>query len=279
MVGRWIAGRAPAGAGSVRPMGDLDVLEPLLVDPARAAVLTDFDGTLAPVVDDPWAAVGLPEVPEVLRALTERFAVVAVVSGRPAGFLLDRLGPGLRLSGLYGLEEVDAEGHLAVAATTTTWAPVVAASVAGAVAALGPLVESKGLSLTLHFRTAPEREAEVRAWAAAEAARSGLVVRGAKASVELHPPVDVDKGTVVTAAAAGLDAACFLGDDVGDLPAFDALDRLSAAGVHTVRVGVRTEEAPAELLARADLVVEGPEGALDVLRHLAGARPVGAGAG
>ena len=75
---------------------------------------------------------------------------------------------------------------------------------------------------------------------------------------------------VVTAAAAGMEAACFLGDDVGDLPAFDALDRLAAAGLRTVRVGVRTEEAPAALLERCDLVVEGPEGALAVLRHLAG---------
>ena len=250
-------------------MGGLDVLAPLLADPARAAVLTDFDGTLSPVVDDPAAAAGLPGTADVLRALTGRFAVVAVVSGRPAGFLLDRLGPGLRLSGLYGLEEVDADGHLTVAAAAAGWAPVVAGSIAAAVAALGPLVESKGLSLTLHHRTAPERAAEVRAWAAAEAARTGLVVRPAKASVELHPPVDVDKGTVVLAAAAGLDAACFLGDDVGDLPAFDALDRLATAGVRTVRVGVRTEEAPPDLLARADLVVDGPEGALAVLRHLA----------
>lgn len=250
-------------------MAGLDVLAPLLADPSRTAVLTDFDGTLAPVVDDPGAAAGLPGATEVLRALTGRFAVVAVVSGRPAAFLLDRLGPGLRLSGLYGLEEVDPAGRLVVADSATPWRPVVAGSVERAVAALGPLVESKGLSLTLHFRTAPEREAEVRAWAAAEAARSGLVVRGAKASVELHPPVDVDKGTVVAAAAAGLDAACFLGDDVGDLPAFDALDRLAADGGRAVRVGVRTDEAPAELLERADLVVDGPEGALAVLRHLA----------
>ena len=62
---------------------------------------------------------------------------------------------------------------------------------------------------------------------------------------------------------------CFLGDDVGDLPAFDALDRLAAAGVHTVRVAVSTEEAPQEVLERADVVVDGPAGALAVLERLA----------
>ena len=250
-------------------MRDLDLLAPLRAAPHRSAVLTDFDGTLAPVVDDPSAARGLSGTVEVLHDLTQRYAVVAVVSGRPASFLLDRLGPGIRLSGLYGLEEVGVDGAVAVADEALPWAGVVAAVAAQATAALGPLVEPKGLSLTLHFRAAPDREDEVRSWAATEAARSGLEVRSAKASVELHPPVAADKGTVVAAATAGLEAACFLGDDVGDLPAFAALERLQAAGLHGVRVAVRTAESPPELLDRADLVVEGPEGALDVLRHLA----------
>ena len=251
-------------------MRDLALLAPLRAAPQRSAVLTDFDGTLAPVVDDPAAARGLDGTVEVLHDLARRYAVVAVISGRPASFLLDRLGPGLRLSGLYGLEEVGADGAVTVAEEAVPWGAVVASVAAQATAELGALVvEPKGLSLTLHFRAAPEREAEVRSWAAAQAGRSGLEVRAAKASVELHPPVAADKGTVVAAAAAGLEAACFLGDDVGDLPAFAALGRLRAAGLHGVCVAVRTPESPPELLDRADLVVEGPAGALEVLRHLA----------
>ena len=65
-----------------------------------------------------------------------------------------------------------------------------------------------------------------------------------------------------------LGAACFLGDDFGDLPAFDALDELAAAGRSTVKVAVRSNEAPPEMLARADVVVDGPEGAKDVLEGL-----------
>ena len=95
------------------------------------------------------------------------------------------------------------------------------------------------------------------------------MTRPAKASVELHPPVNVDKGSVVEAAAAGMRALTFVGDDVGDLPAFDGLDRLAAAGVHTVKVAVVTSEAPALLLERADLVVEGPAGALALFEGLA----------
>jgi trehalose 6-phosphate phosphatase len=73
----------------------------------------------------------------------------------------------------------------------------------------------------------------------------------------------------VAAAGGGMLTAAYFGDDMGDLPAFDGLDRLAAAGVDTVRVGVRTEEAPAELLRRADVVVDGPEGALALFEALA----------
>jgi trehalose 6-phosphate phosphatase len=87
-------------------------------------------------------------------------------------------------------------------------------------------------------------------------------------SRELVPPVDTDKGVVVTALAAGLEAVCFMGDDVGDLPAFAALRRLRAKGVDTLAVAVRGPEAPTALLAEADLVVDGPTGALGFLREL-----------
>ena len=245
-----------------------DPFEPFVRDPSRAAVLTDFDGTLAPIVDDPAAAAPLPGAIEVLRRLSARYAVVGVVSGRPVDHLVRVLGPGLWLSGLYGLETFDRD-HTVETPGAAEWRSVVDASVARALAEHGDAVEPKGLSLTLHFRTRPGREIAMRAWAEEEAARSGLVVRSAKASLELHPPVPADKGTVVEAAAAGLAAVCFIGDDVGDLPAFDALDRLAASGVHTVRVAVATSEAPAELVARADVVVEGPMGALALLERLA----------
>jgi trehalose 6-phosphate phosphatase len=215
--------------------------------------------------------VPLPGALAVLARLADRYGLVGVVSGRPVAYLRDRLaGAGERvwLSGLYGLEATDA-GRPVEVPGVRRWRPVVTEAVSAARERFGPLVEDKGLSLTLHVRTAPQREAEVRAWAAAESARSGLVVRPAKASVELHPPVPTDKGTVVEAAAGGMAAAAYFGDDVGDLPAFDGLDRLARTGVATVRVGVRTEEAPPELLSRADVVVDGPEGALAVFEDLA----------
>jgi trehalose 6-phosphate phosphatase len=101
-----------------------------------------------------------------------------------------------------------------------------------------------------------------------EAERSELVVGEGRQSLELRPPLPTSKGTVVAEAAAGLEAACFLGDDHGDLTAFDALDELAESGATTLRVGVRSEEAPEELLDRADLVVDGPEQVVELLRSL-----------
>jgi trehalose 6-phosphate phosphatase len=241
---------------------------PFLATPSRCAVLTDFDGTLAPIVDDPAAAIPLPGVVEVLDRLAGRFAVAGVVSGRPVAYLVERLGPALSLSGLYGLERWR-QGQRQRVEEVEQWRPVLATAIDRARSDLGPVVEDKGLSLTLHFRTCPERGDELRAWAAAQAGQHGLGVHEARASVELHPPVDIDKGTEVEALAEGLEAACFLGDDIGDVAAFVALDRLAATGVHSVRVAVGSDEAPAELMERADWVVDGPAGALALLEALA----------
>lgn len=250
------------------------LVEPLVADPANAAVLTDFDGTLSRIVDRPDEARPLDGARDVLGALARTFARVGVISGRPAAFLREQLGaPHVRLVGLYGLEWIDDDGRVVTHPDAAPWRGVVDGVVANA-RTHGPdgvLVEHKPLSVTFHYRENPDREAAARSWAEAEAARTGLVSHPARMSYELRPPVDRDKGTAVEEQAAGLGAACFVGDDRGDLAAFDALDRLRAKDVDTLRVAVRSAEAPAELLERADVLVDGPGGALDLLRSLADA--------
>ncbi|MEJ7582887.1 MAG: trehalose-phosphatase [Acidimicrobiales bacterium] len=246
-----------------------DLLAPFHGRPDRCGVLTDFDGVLSAIEEEHDAARPLAGVGDLLVDLGQRFKVVAVVSGRPVAYLDPLLPPGVLISGLYGLEESH-HGVSREKGTASVWREVID-DVATASESVGPAgmdVERKGLSLTLHIRTQPDLAEAVDEWARLQSARSGLGVRAAKMSIELHPPVDVDKGTVVEALAAGLDAVCYVGDDVGDLPAFDALDRLAAAGVHSVRVGVGSPEAAAELVARADLMVEGPHEAVTFLASL-----------
>jgi trehalose 6-phosphate phosphatase len=238
-------------------------------DAAHAGILTDFDGTLAPIVDEPEKARPLDGVPELLGRLADRYAVVAVLSGRPVAFLERWLPPSVVLAGIYGLEVVRDGVHVDHP-EAAAWRPLID-EVFEVAHMSGPermRVEHKGLSLTLHFRGSPDAGPEVEAFARQLAERSGLSVRPARMSVELHPPIDVDKGTAVRELAGELSAACFIGDDLGDLPAFRALDTLAARGATAVRIAVRSAEAPPALLDAADLVVDGPEGARDVLAEL-----------
>jgi trehalose 6-phosphate phosphatase len=85
--------------------------------------------------------------------------------------------------------------------------------------------------------------------------------------------VPTDKGTVLDELAAGLAAVCFAGDDNGDLPAFEVLGRLAAAGVATLSVAVAGNETPAAVLSGADLVVDGPKGLRSLLETLAAPGP------
>lgn len=236
-----------------------------------AAVFVDFDGSLAPIVARPEDARPLPAAVEALARLAEAGAQVAVISGRPVAFLEPWFPPGVRLAGLYGLER-RVDGRRADHPEAARWRPVVdgAAERARRQLPTDVGVEDKGGSLTLHFRTSPGLADTVAAWAAAEAGASGLQPRPAKMSVELHPPVHVDKGRVVAEWVEDADPVLFAGDDAGDLPAFEALADLRRQGRTTLAVAVAGPEAPAAVLAAADVTVEGPPGLAGFLTELAG---------
>ncbi|HVC70074.1 MAG TPA: trehalose-phosphatase [Acidimicrobiales bacterium] len=249
------------------------LMEPLWAAPVTAAVLTDFDGTLSPIVADPGLARALPGAPDVLRRLAEKFAAVAVVSGRPVTFLARQLaaaGPAVRLYGVYGLEWWD-EGEVHVVPEAEPWvaraAEVVAAAVGQAPPGVG--VEAKGAALAIHWRRAPEAGAWAQAFAEDWAERTGLLLQPGRRALELRPPLSIDKGQVVEAVAGHCSSACFVGDDAGDLPAFAALDRLARRGVDVVRVAVADEESPPELVEAADVVIAGPVEALALLDRIA----------
>jgi trehalose 6-phosphate phosphatase len=246
-------------------------------DPARLAVLVDFDGSLSPIVDDPADAVALPEAVDALRALVPLVGMVAVVSGRPVDFLMERLGvDGLRYVGQYGLEWIDDDGAIRHEPGAEPFVDAIAAVADEAEARFpGLLVERKGrLAVGLHWRTSEDRGREVAGWAAAAAARLGLGVHESRMARELRPPLAVDKGTAVRALlekAGTVDRASFAGDDRGDLAAFEELVRLRAEGRlrDAVRIAVRSSEAPPELLAASDIVVDGPGALATLLSDLA----------
>jgi trehalose 6-phosphate phosphatase len=247
-------------------------LQPVVEDARRAVILVDFDGSLAPIVADPASARPLPEARDALAALVPLVDRVAVVSGRPVAFLVDALGiDGIVYAGVYGLERM-VDGEVVVDPRAEPWLDVMAQVAQDADHAFPDLlVEHKGrVAVTIHWRTAPSLAAEAQAFAAGLARRYDLgEPLRSRMAVELRPPVPVDKGTVTAELVAGASVAVFAGDDAGDLVAFDVLTRLAEAGAvaHTVRIGVRSAEAPPGIFD-ADVLVDGPEGLARVLGDL-----------
>ena len=247
---------------------------------ARAGVFCDFDGSLAPIVPDPSKARAIRGAGRALERLARRYAAVAVVSGRPVKFLAKQLhARKVRLVGLYGVEERVGR-NLRVLPEVNAARAAIDRSVERLRAELsseeGVFIEHKGLAVSVHFRRARDPQSALdRADPIVEkvAQEEGLasVTRG-KLVLEISPPVRVDKGSVVERVIEEkrLGGALVVGDDVGDLPMFRALDGLERA----IRVAVASNEAPPDLIAAADHVVGSPIELMDLLKSLAdAARP------
>ncbi|ANH92121.1 MULTISPECIES: trehalose-phosphatase [unclassified Streptomyces] len=260
-----------------------DGLAALLARPERAVIALDFDGTLAPIVPDPDRARAHPGALPALAALAPEVAAVVVVTGRPAGVAVRNGG----FAGVPGLDHLVVLGHYGAerwdAATGEVTAPDPHPGVAAVRAELpgfldrigawqGTWIEEKGRSLAVHTRRAEDPQAAfeaLRAPLAGLAARHGLIVEPGRMVLELRPP-GMDKGVALLehVRALGAGSVLYAGDDLGDLPAFTAVDKLRSEGLPGVLVCSGSSEV-AELSSRADLVVPGPEGVVRLLAALA----------
>ncbi len=235
-----------------------------------AGILTDLDGTLAPIVPDPGAVRPVRGLPAVLAVLAERLAIVGVVSGRAAGDVRRILGPearGLLVVGNHGLE------WLEPGADEPAETPALAAARRAVHDALdrlagqagpGTRVEDKGLSATVHYRAAPDPAGARDRIVAALSPLLGdrLELRHGRMSVELRPVGAGDKGTAVADVVErhGLRGLVVAGDDVTDLDMFRVARELREAGrLRSTVIGVGGGgEVPPEVAAAADVLLEGP---------------------
>ncbi|MFF8993304.1 trehalose-phosphatase [Streptomyces sp. NPDC014983] len=259
-----------------------DGLAALFADPAAAVIGLDFDGTLAPIVADPEQARAHPDAVAALTALAPKVAHVAVITGRPAGVAVRYGG----FAGVPGLAHLTVLGHYGAerwdAATGTVTAPAPHPGVAAVRAELpglleragrqGTWIEDKGRAVAVHTRRAEDPQAAydaLRAPLTELAARHGLIVEPGRMVLELRPP-GMDKGVALSKYLRETGAACVLyaGDDLGDLPAYAAVDRLRSEGTPGLLVCSGSTEVT-ELAEKADLVVDGPEGVVRLLTALA----------
>jgi trehalose 6-phosphate phosphatase len=258
-----------------------EFLAPLRRDPDRSAILTDVDGTIAPIVTDPSEA-GVPEpTRELLRVLAVRYALVGCLSGRRALDARRLVGlDELAYSGNHGFElllpgesevrpDPSLDGHEADAPR------FVDRLNRADLEAAGIRIEDKGAIVALHWRGAPnETEAESLASEIASGAEwEGLVPHRGRKVLEIRPNVAINKGIAVAAliAARPIEHALYGGDDRTDVDAFAALQTLHDDRKLTtaVCVAVASDESPPEVSEAADLTVPGPEGFVRVLETLA----------
>ena len=269
-------------------------LERLLGRPERAVVALDFDGTLSPIVPDPDQARAHPDAVPALARLAPYVAAVAIVTGRPAE-LAARYGgfagatglDGLVVLGAYGAERWEAATgavrkpppHPGVAAVRDGL-PGVLAAVLGAEGGGaggeedGVHIEDKGGAVAVHTRRAADPAAvfrRLREPLTALAERHGLTVEPGRLVLELRPP-GMDKGVALRELVRETDAetVVYVGDDLGDLAAFAAVDALREQGRGGVLVCSGSEEV-VQLAERADVVVDGPAGVTALLSALASA--------
>ena len=253
---------------------------------AETVVGLDFDGTLAPIVEDPSAAHIHPDAGQVLVDLAEQVMAVAVVTGRPARQALDLgglewvgnaigdAGKELYLFGQYGNERWTSTNRRIIS-------PRPPAGLASFTAEMPRLlrrqgaedahIEEKGLAVAVHTRRLPDPERTFEALLPAIkelAGRYDLVVEPGKQVIEVRSP-GMHKGLVVERLVDELDAGgfVFVGDDLGDLEAFEAVAALAEGGLPTLLVCSASDEESA-LVRHSDVLVHGPEGVLDLLRQL-----------
>jgi trehalose 6-phosphate phosphatase len=255
-------------------------LAALIAQPASALVALDFDGTLAPIVDDPAAARADPATTDVLGRLAGLTGTVAIITGRPAAEAAEFAGltraPGVIVLGHYGSQRWQ-DGKLA----SPPVPPGLAAARAElpqiltrAGAAPGTRLEDKEYALAVHTRqtASPQTELDRLGPAlAALAARTGLAVEPGRYVIELRLPGS-DKGQALRGLAAerSSTAVLFCGDDLGDRPAFRAVKEMRSDGTPGLVVCSGSAEVP-ELALEADLVVDGPPGVAELLTGLTSA--------
>ncbi|HEU4674430.1 MAG TPA: trehalose-phosphatase [Motilibacteraceae bacterium] len=271
-------GRGPAVPSPSTEAGRAAV-DALLSAPSGALLAVDYDGTLAPIVADPQQAVPHPDAVPTLARLAGVLGQVAVVTGRPAAVAVSLGGLdvvlGLVVLGHYGLERWE-DGtvtapppHPGVDRARAELKALLASD--GRLA--GAALEDKGASVAVHTRPAADPAGALEALrpqAERIAADAGLVVEPGRFVLELRPP-GVDKGGALRSLLDGdrrPSAVVYAGDDLGDLAAFDAVDRLRAEGAPGLLLCSGSQEVAA-LAERADLVLDGPAGLVRFLASLA----------
>ncbi|HET6154337.1 MAG TPA: trehalose-phosphatase [Marmoricola sp.] len=252
----------------------------------RLLVALDFDGTLSPIVDNPDVALIHERAADLLISLSDQVRTIAVITGRPArqvlalggldevGDAIGSVGHELVVLGQYGNERWTSASRRVVS-------PKPPAGLASLISELPRLfrradvadvfVEEKGLAVGVHTRRSADPKGAFDALLpvltdAADA--RGLSVEPGRFVIEIRAG-GMDKGIALRSLVEEYDVGgiVFVGDDLGDVPAFTAVGELRDAGMPALLVCSGSDE-ESVLRELCDAVVDGPDGVMDFLGML-----------
>jgi trehalose 6-phosphate phosphatase len=257
-------------------------LQAILSSPSETLFATDFDGTLAPIVDDPAQAYADPRAVAALGRLGQYVGTVVVITGRVARTAVD-LGGFREVAGLesmvvlgqYGVERWNAVDDVFLLPPQPPQIDAVAKELPDVLDRLGlaeARIENKGRAIAVHTRLLPDPQqalAKLEGPLRELASRHGLVLEPGKKVWEIRAP-GMDKGAALRSIVdeTGARQVIFAGDDLGDLAAFHAVRELAAAGVAGLLVCSTSAEEDA-LTELSDVIVDGPGGLASWLNELA----------
>ena len=256
----------------------------LVSRPDSALLAFDFDGTVAPIVPDPSQAYIHPDAVAVLGRLGAHLGAIAIVTGRPVRTVL-RLSGLDEASGLgrflvlgqYGVERWQADTGRIDEPPPPPGIAVAREQLPGLLDQLdlgAAHIEDKGRALGVHVRRLPDPSDafdRLREPLQQLADANDLLLEPGRMVLELRG-AGVDKGAALRGLVEEVDAevVVFAGDDLGDLPAFDAVDAMRSDPDGPAGLLICSASAEqAALAARADLVVDGPAGLVAWLAELA----------
>lgn len=248
------------------------------VDASELVLLLDIDGVLAPIVDDPGAAAVPAPLQQLVAQAAASCALVGIVTGRTADRARDMVAvEATWVAALHGSHIVSPTGEEDHCSVSSAARPEVAVA-AQLAQTVGWAYEDKGGAVSIHFRQRGAvgqqlDPAHVRAQLMTVINPLKVEVHDAKQVLEIKPRgARTKRDAVRLLAAAAPDAAAvvFVGDDLTDLDGFAALDelRVEQPTLRVAKVAVGGEEAPAELVQGADLVLDGQHQVQELLAAL-----------
>ena len=247
-----------------------------LVRQPKFGLVTDFDGTLSPIVEEPELAQIKPDFLPLLSELHHKISLVGVLSGRRAFDVQQRIGlPGLVYIGNHGIEQI-IEGELILPEEAKPFEEVISAAKEEIHTRLlpGMMLEDKFITLSIHYRNADQLErveARFLPFIESLALQLNLELNKGRKVYELRPPIKVSKGTAFRQLVLdfNVQSAVYLGDDTTDAAAFRVAQSLREEGVcRSFGIGVHSKNTPTDVLSSEDYYVEGVDGVIDFLTFL-----------